>query len=615
MPDFLFTEFSSQNINANTSLVQTSGRAAKGIAPGSYVADALATSALLSAHPRFVAQSANGRIFRALPSGTAALAVELGGAAGDGSANDQPAIQAAISYAEAIGARSVEFTAATYRLHCPVRTSDPDNEHAYDGRPLVISRPLVLRSVRHGGSRLEFRHVDGAPRTANFQLVPPAAGAQPKVWRGGGIFLKCPAAEPANYADRPALTLEDITLDGGIARSQLFDWPARPSDGDGWDISDKGIWVEPDRFSGDINLVRSKIVGFRGELVFQAGLGNGELRIRDCVLGQTNGNLFQSCGTNLDIDGLYGFAAFQAFEGWSGRQGRMVGTLFEDCIKTGGIAGGRLAWSGPRNTPARFEDGIAPWFEIDAEFRDCGTVLFGSWVRGRVRLTDCTLTLDGSQNYGEGLSDVDLEVISHADRRGNFPAVVLLGSSTPGKQTLSEVRLRLDCQRTAAARVAGLAHQQPVDYRGSMGPNVVVEQSSGEAGRGSGPSGNALTAITDHYPCFRRNSWRRINYDWSAINQDIAANPQIVPRGDLMSVYAPTAGTWPITLPTTGIQHGHELTIRNLASAGTYVAIAANGAGAKLPAQRTIAPDQQIALRFDREVSLWRELAEPPPAG
>ncbi|MEQ1641065.1 MAG: hypothetical protein ABL881_09670, partial [Novosphingobium sp.] len=63
MPDFLFTQFSSQTINSNTDLVTTSGRSTKGIASGSYGADSLANAALRAAHPRFVGQSANGRIF------------------------------------------------------------------------------------------------------------------------------------------------------------------------------------------------------------------------------------------------------------------------------------------------------------------------------------------------------------------------------------------------------------------------------------------------------------------------------------------------------------------------------------------------------------------------
>ena len=613
MADFLFTQFSSQNINSSTDLVLTSGRSVKGQAPGSYVADSLATAALFAAHPRFVGKTANNRYFRAIPA-NGEIQIELGGAIGDGAANDQPAIQATIAYAEAIGTRTVVFTAKAYRLHCPLRTSDPADligQHFYDGRPLVVSTPLVLRSARHGGSRLEFRASNGNERQNSWQQVFSASTNQQMVWRGGAVFIKCPSVEPADPADRPGITLIDIALDGGIPQGTVFEWPARISDGEGWDATDKGIEIEPDRFSGDIRLIRSSITGFRGELIYQAGELNGELYIRSSVLGETNGDLFQSCGTNLDIDGLLGYKGLATYEGWSGRRGRMVNTVFEDCVRTGGIAGGRVSPGINRNTPLRFADGLIPWFAIDAEFRNCGPVMLGSWVRGRIMLTDSYLTLEGSQVYGEGLHDLDLEVIAQVDQLTDFPAVVLLGSATPGKQTLSDVRIRMRCCRSEEARTNGRIHSQPVDYRGSFGPNVVIEQSSGEAQRGSGPSGTALTAVSDNYPCFRGNRWVRTTSSWTNLNQDISANPLIVPRADLMAVYANSAGTWPMTMPVNGIQHGHELTLRDLSGGGTFASLAAAGAGASLPATRVLAPAAQITLRFDQEALLWREVEEP----
>ena len=613
MPDFLFTQFSSQNINTNIDIIHTSGRSVKGQAPASYVADSLASAALLAAHPRFVGQTSNNRYFRAMPTNSE-IQVELGGAVGDGAANDQPAIQATIAYAEAIGARTVTFTAKAYRLRCPVRTSDPAGQigqHFYDGRPIVVSTPLVLRSARHGGTRLEFRANNGSERQNTWQQVFSPSTNQQMLWRGGAVFVKCPSVEPADPADRPGITLIDIALDGGIPRGSVFEWPARISDGEGWDITDKGIEIEPDRASGDIRLIRSAITGFRGELIFQAGEGNGELYIRSAELGETNGVLFQACGANIDIDGLFASKGFSTFEGWSGRRGRMVNAVFEDCLQTGGLAGGRLASGINRNAPRRLADGLVPWMSLDAEFRNCGPVMLGSWVRGRIKLTDSYLNLEGSQVYGEGLHDLDLEVIAQVDQLTAFPAVVLLGSATPGRQTLSDVRIRLRCCRTDEARANGRIHSQPVDYRGSFGPNVVIEQSSGEAERGSGPSGTALTAVPDNYPCFRGNRWLRTTGAWTNLNQDVSTDPQIVPRADLMAVYANAAGTWPMTMPVSGIQHGHELTLRNLSGGGIFASLAASGAGASLPATRVLAPGAQIMLRFDQEVLLWREVEEP----
>lgn len=615
MPDFLFSEFSSQNINANTALVLTSGRTAKGIAPGTYVADAAADAALFAAHPRFVARSANGRYFRALPI-AGALEVELGGASGDGVTNDQPALQAAIAYAEACGIRRLRFVARQYRLHCPVRSGDPDGliaAHLYDGRPLVISTPMVFESLCKGGSRLVFRHTNGAERKDTWQSVFSPSTGQTMVWRGGGIFVKCPATEPSNYADRPGITLIDMTLDGGIPRGQVYEWPARTSDGEGWDVSDKGIEIEADRYSGDICLIRSRIVGFRGELIFQAGLGNGELIMRTAELGHTNGCLFQSCGTNLDIDGFYGHHAYSTFEGWSGRRGQMRAASFEHCVTTGGIAGGMLSSGTNRNAPTRFADGDIPWFDIDARFDDCGNVFLGSWTRGKVDLTDSCLILDGANVYAEGLHDVDLAVTSTVDRIGDRPAVVLSGSMTAGRMTLANVRLRLHCSQTEQARAAGRRHLQPVDYIGSIGANVIIENSSGVSSRRNGPSGNAMTSVPDNFPCFRANAWQQTTASLVGVLQDLSADPQLIPRGDEMALTAPTGGLFPFSLRTAGVQHGHELTIRNAATSPVYGVLPASSAGCRLGATRVLAPGQRMALRFDGTTQLWTETLAPPP--
>lgn len=61
MADFLFSDFSAQNIRSGTDIIQTSGRDTIGKAPGRYINDVLATAALFTAHPRFVGKSSNNR--------------------------------------------------------------------------------------------------------------------------------------------------------------------------------------------------------------------------------------------------------------------------------------------------------------------------------------------------------------------------------------------------------------------------------------------------------------------------------------------------------------------------------------------------------------------------
>ena len=114
MADFLFAEISAQNLRSGTDIVQTSGRDALGAAPWRYVSDSLANAALMAAHPRFVARSSNGRYWRALPE-DGRVSVEAGGAKGDGTTDDGPAIRATLAYVAAIGARGAAFGSVRYR--------------------------------------------------------------------------------------------------------------------------------------------------------------------------------------------------------------------------------------------------------------------------------------------------------------------------------------------------------------------------------------------------------------------------------------------------------------------------------------------------------------------
>ena len=114
MADFLFSDIVNQSLRSGTDIIQTSGRDAIGVAAWRYVSDTLATAALQLTHPRFVARSSNGRYWRALPE-AGRIAVEVGGAKGDGLIDDGPTIRATYAYANAVGARAVSFGSAKYR--------------------------------------------------------------------------------------------------------------------------------------------------------------------------------------------------------------------------------------------------------------------------------------------------------------------------------------------------------------------------------------------------------------------------------------------------------------------------------------------------------------------
>ena len=173
MADILFAQIPGENLRSGTDIVATSGRDAVGVAPGRYVCDTLATAALIAAHPRFVARSSNGRYWRALPEG-GRIPVELGGARGDGTTDDGPAVRAAFAYAAAIGARGPAFGSARYRVELI-----PPAEQVVPGNPpqLVIPNTGAIHDfdgatfTRLAGGRSLSYHPANLGSIAEFPLA------------------------------------------------------------------------------------------------------------------------------------------------------------------------------------------------------------------------------------------------------------------------------------------------------------------------------------------------------------------------------------------------------------------------------------------------------------
>jgi hypothetical protein len=167
MADFLFTEFSTNQLKVGTDIVLTSGRAVLGKAPGHYVSDGLATTALQSAHPRLVGQSANGRFFRAVPD-DGAIPVEIAGAAGDGTTDDRVAVQAALAYGLAVGAPDIAFHSPAYSFN-----TVPTSEFVFgDGPQPCLVPGYATRTLDGRGATFRFPQGGRCIAHASFYAVP-----------------------------------------------------------------------------------------------------------------------------------------------------------------------------------------------------------------------------------------------------------------------------------------------------------------------------------------------------------------------------------------------------------------------------------------------------------
>ena len=464
----LFADLAMRSPAPDILRLDSAGYGTPGKGAGRYVSDGLCDEALLAAHPRFAFRTANARIFR-LDAEGGSLAAEQGGAAGDGSSNDQPALQAAIDYAHAIGARELRLESETYRVDCPVRVSPVEDKRAEDGRPLVIRRSLAIRGCAPGRTCLDFRALDGEDPETNWQLVARSASDPTlAVWRGGAIYLQGDVPDPGFGRRTIArLELDRLVLKGNRRNTGAWTYPANPASGDGWDISDRGFWVQ-DCYVGEIVMRDTDMTGFKGEIVYLAGAAKAveKIVLDRCRFATSNGSAFNP-GVDCEVlatDCSFG-DCFQAQEDTAKTRAVYRSCQWHDCDHMGLGSGSANGVYYTQAYPTRVVDAAPPVTLLEnCEFRSIRSLRFQSWVRGTIRTIDCSVSLNGKDAMA--LRDTDLVIEAWLDRASLIHAFSLTGpdsltEAVPNapagiyKLPPANVRVKLSHHRTELARANG----------------------------------------------------------------------------------------------------------------------------------------------------------------
>ena len=620
----LFTSLPQRTFDASVTTIASGGYSVAGTGAATYVTDSLANAALAAAHPNLCKRSLDGRYWRLLPS-AGEISVDQAGALGDpagtGLVNDQVAIQAAVNYAAALSIRTVVFPQRNYALWVPTRTTTYWN-WGTDGVGIAIPATLPAGDITLKGrgrfSRLGFYNKDGGSFQTSTQTI--AADGNP--WRGHGIYVDSPATDPGKEY-RNALTLENIWLDGGTTANGNTNWSNPVTDVlNGWDTSHKGICYRPDLYLGDLTLRNTRVTGFRGELVFSSNQRDSRLILDGRVeLGETNGQALNPAGGGILCSGYVAvWNSNIAVEGWLG-MGNLRGefhNILRPSTFTGGVIDTTASGSGfkpQRLTETQFA-GRLSMFHLDVLITSPQQQVFvGSFLKGRIVAVDTTIVVGANESAGpfvKGVIDTDLEITTICDKANLQTALLLSGGTAAASKQIRDCRYRLTLLRSRDAIDAGYMVQDAIIYSGSIGENVVIEQSSGPSKRGSACS----AALPDYYPCFRNNAFGTW-LDYGTTVQNVVTTPAIIPRGDRMALNGggATNSVTTITLPTTGIVDGHELALYNNTgpSGNWYFALDRSGGGARLPARRLVGGDDTIRLKFDANTSLWREVVPPKP--
>jgi hypothetical protein len=210
------------------------------------------------------------------------------GAKGDGVTDDTIAIQAAITYVESLGGGTIKFPKGTYWVKSDstkATGNTGDGSSTPAGSCLVIrGSNITLLGAGKDKTKIVCHSPSGLLNETSYALIDYSGTGSNKVWRGGGIgIMGGTSSNPQKN-----ITIRGIELDGTAHYTGNYVYPANTTTGDGWDITHRGVWINPDTYLSNVMVEECNIHSFKGELIYAAGSNVTKLYLRNSVLDDSN---------------------------------------------------------------------------------------------------------------------------------------------------------------------------------------------------------------------------------------------------------------------------------------------------------------------------------------
>lgn len=445
----------------DTPRIESIGHSGEGWGAATYIADELATEELLAAHPTAVFRT-QGRVLRLLGTDCWITPEQVGCPPYKPGVNQQPYIQAAINYAQAVGLSGVLLTQAVYELWCPLRRHDLKDEDNHSGSFLLIQGAVSLKSNQAGRTTLHCKGPHGESLQTDHQMLTGTGQGSNVVWRGPGIKIVAGGVDRQRTTPdfvRPSVLLQDIALhsdatEGGDARSAavyLADRATSPNEGITWDH---------DGTDAVLRIENVSVSGFLGDCISLsnrgAAVGALEFIGRNLVLTHSTGCAIALDGVDtVDIDGLTAERCSLSVAGSIGRNhGRLRNARFRNC-GPGTVYGGSTA------------DGVSELFQpvgdVHLRLESCGDLHVGANLKAQIDAID-TRVLAVATEPDMPIRNIEAHVVSTAHMAVLDGSLHLAGHPEGGARNVENCSFTLDVRRTVHAVANGFNHKSMIVF-------------------------------------------------------------------------------------------------------------------------------------------------------
>lgn len=407
-----------------------------------------------------------------------------------------------------------------------------------------------------------------------------------EVVRGTGIWISAPlSATLTNGQDTKNITLRDFELDGQTGWTGRYGFPASPIDGDGWDITHKGIILSQGRYVDNVIIQDFYIHRYKGEVIYGGGERLGRVRLTRVKSEDINASTYNLTGAAIVEDSEFGLSRFWIEVGtaFANKSGYFRNNYFHDARSGTGIG---LAQG----------DGLTqPYTFVNNRFENCVGVLgvYGG-VGGPIVMSDNTVTNCAGDFFQGGVAPNTV-----------IPGLTLNKNIVIERNVLTNVG-------TFAALAGRLDN---VTFRDNEFVGRGTAGGTGTVIMGSGGNLTNITVLNNRFsnaraptatggfagfnPLFVGNSYSIIG--------TLTTGSPLVPRSEFMGVNLGSNAT--AVLATAQYVDGQMLTITGGTATRRVNFVAGTGNGYSVPVTRVMDGAHTLVMRFDAAAAIWREVS------